>query len=85
MGKDKIIGARYRSRACAFVGMCGCVLGCQRTPGACRWLEGNRFLVFSRLNEKTVNKLLKVLQMKTPDFRNINGVICPAAPEPIGE
>lgn len=47
--------------------------------------RGTRFVVFSRLGEKMVNKLLKVLKMKTPNFRNINGVICIGAPEPTDE
>lgn len=65
--------------------MFGCVLGYQRTPGACRWLKGAQFLILSRLDEKVVNKLLKVSKMKTPDFRNINRITCLAAPEPIDE
>lgn len=59
--------------------------GYRRTPGECRWLEGARLLVLSRLVEKMVNKLLKVSKMKTADFRNINSIICLAAPQPIDE
>lgn len=55
-----------------------------RLERAAGW-RGTRFLVFSRLDEKMVHKLLKVLKTKTPDFKNINGVICLAAPEPTDE
>lgn len=47
--------------------------------------RGSQFLILSRLDKKMLNKLLNVSKMKTPDFRNIDGIICLAAPEPIGE
>lgn len=67
--------------------MQGCVAVCwgirEHLEHAGGW-RGAQFLVWSRLDEKMMNKLLKVSMMKTPDFRNIDGVICLAAPEPTG-
>lgn len=68
-----------------FVGMCGYVVGYQRTPGACRWLEEAGFLMLSRPGKKMVNKVLKVLKMETSHLRSINGNVCLTAPERAGE
>lgn len=63
------------------VGMCGYVVGYQKTHRSCRWLEEAGFLELPRPDKKMVNKLLKVLKMETSDLRNINGIGCLAAPD----
>lgn len=68
-----------------FVGMRGYAVGYRRTPGACRWLQEAGFLVLSRPDKKMVNKVLKVLKMETSDLRNIDGIVCLAAPELVHE
>lgn len=77
------LGGRYRSSACVFIEMLTVCWGIEGPLEHAGGWKGDWFLVLSRLDEKLVNKLLKVSKMKTPDFRNINGIICLADPKPI--
>ena len=41
--------------------------------------------MLSRPDKKMVNKVFKVLKKETSDLRNINGIVCLAAPERVDE